>query len=242
MKKKKKAPAPLRFSGDVLQLLGVAMALLFCCTVYFYHGRRDGFAVIGRWLGFTADQVENWGGVYQCAAAFMLLLTPGMLLARFGLGLRLSALGFGLGDWRWGLKISLPAIVVMVPLIIFTQGEHTGLCTVYPLSPFAGESRVMFLAWAGCYLVYYVAWEGCFRGVMQLGLQERMGLIQAMLLQTAVTTLLHAANPELETFAALLAGPVLGYVAVRSRSILYVLAIHFAAGVATDLSCIWLAQ
>jgi len=232
------APGPLRFTGDVIPVIGVGIALIFFCTIYYYHGRKVAFHEFCRFFSLTDGAVETWGGVFQCCSALLLLLAPALLLAVFVLKIPLKQMGLALGDWKWGLKVSLPIIILMVPLIILTQGEHTGLCTVYPLSPFAGESISMFAIWAACYLVYYIAWEGLFRGVMQLGLQTRLGLVQAMLIQTALTTLLHAGSPEFETFAALAAGPVLGYMALRTRSILYVTLIHFAAGLATDLSCI----
>ena len=228
-----------KYDAQTVVTFGVTFAIIFFCTAYLYYGTRAFFPDLRRILDL--DPRADWGGVYQCGAAFALLLIPAVLLARRGLGLSWRDMGFGLGDWRIGLRIAVPlslAILVLVPLSAGLVGADSPLCRFYPLAPFAAESTPMYLAWEAFYLVYYVAWEGLFRGVIQLGLSRYLGVIQALLLQTALTTLLHAPNPEIETFAALAAGPVLGLLALRTGSIWYVLMIHFAAGAATDLCCI----
>lgn len=216
---------------------GVGMALLLFAIVYFYHGRRPAFFDWGRLLGLERAAIIELGGFFQCGAALVLLLVPGLLLARLVLGIRGAEMGFKVGDWKLGLKVSVAAIVVLVPAILLTGQQTPGLCEVYPLTPLASAGLGAFLVWEAAYLVYYVAWEASFRGVIQLGLGQRMGIIQAMLLQTALTACLHFGGPEMETLAALAAGPVLGYLAIRTGSILYPLAIHFAAGIATDIAC-----
>jgi len=234
----------LRGAGPAVPAFIVGFAAIFCSTVYYYHGRKVEFAAFARALlpdaAGTPANLAAWGGVFQCGAALLLLLVPTLLLARFVTKLHFDALGFKPGEWKWGLAVSLPPAVLVFPLFWFGQQPEAGLCGVYPLASFAGDSAGSFLAWEACYLVYYIAWEGLFRGVIQLGLGQRFGLVPAMLLQTALSTLLHAGGPELETLAALVAGPLLGLLAVRTGSIFYPLLIHFAAGVATDLSCLHL--
>lgn len=216
---------------------GVAMAVILTSTLYLYHGRRGTFPALVQGLELDLDPAM-WGGVFQCGAAVVLLLVPALLLCRFVLKVPWSDMGWGLGDWRKGLKWAVPFILVAVPAIIFTQRAGEGLCSFYPLSPFARDSVLLFMAWQACYLVYYLAWEGTFRGAVQVGMAPHLGLVQAMLLQTALTTLLHAGHPEIETLGALVAGPFFGWVAFSTRSIWYVLAMHAAAGFATDLGCI----
>ncbi len=238
------SPQWLRGAGPAVPAFLVGFAAIFFSTVYYYHGRKGEFLSFARAFlpaSFQArEAAELWGGVFQCGAALLLLLIPCLLLARFVTKLDFGAIGFKPGEWKWGLAVSLPPALLVFPLFWFGQQPEAGLCEVYPLSTLARGSATSFLLWAGCYLVYYVAWEGLFRGIIQLGLGQQFGLVPAMLLQTALSTLLHAGGPELETLAALLAGPLLGLVAVRTGSILYPLLIHFAAGVATDLSCIGL--
>jgi uncharacterized protein len=216
---------------------GAGMALLLFATVYFYHGRRPAFFDWGRLAGLDNQTIIAYGGFFQCAGALLLLLVPSILVARFMLDIPVRHLGLALGDWKYGLKAAGIAIVVLVPSILLTGHMTPGLCEVYPLTPLATTGMASLLAWEAAYLVYYLAWETTFRGVVQLGLGLKMGIIPAMLIQTALTTALHFGGPEAETLAALAAGPVLGYLAIRTGSILYPFAIHFAAGIATDIAC-----
>ncbi|MBM4353935.1 MAG: CPBP family intramembrane metalloprotease [Deltaproteobacteria bacterium] len=242
MNRQSTSPPWLRGAGPAVPAFLVGFGAIFFSTVYYYHGRKAEFGAFARALlpgSFqSTEAMAAWGGVFQCGAALLLLLLPSLLLARFVTKLDLASLGMRVGEWKWGLAVSVPPAVLVFPLFWFGQQPEAGLCEVYPLVSFARESTGSFLLWATCYLVYYIAWEGLFRGVIQLGLGKQLGLVPAMLLQTALTTLLHAGGPELETLAALVAGPVLGLIAVRTGSVFYPLLIHFAAGVATDLSCI----
>jgi len=220
-----------------LSTFSLGFVIIFLSTTYYYFGRSGFLSQLASNFSPGID-VALWGGPYQCGAALLLLLAPALLLARLWLGIPLAGMGFALGDWRFGLKVSIPAAAVAAAAILLAGGERSGLCTCYPLSSLAFDGGLGFVAWAACYLVYYVAWEGLFRGVIQIGLDERLGVVPAILLQTALSTLLHAGHPEMETYAALVAGPVFGLLALRTGSILYVLLIHAAVGLATDLSCV----
>ncbi|MBM4372159.1 MAG: CPBP family intramembrane metalloprotease, partial [Deltaproteobacteria bacterium] len=152
------------------------------------------------------------------AAALLLGLLPG-LAAVLLLRRSLRDLGLGAGEWRLGLGIAVPTAAVVLAATFLARGDPAGLCGLYPLSSLAAAGGVGLLAWEAAYLVYYIAWEGLFRGVVQLGLGERWGFAPAAALQTALSALLHAGHPEAETLAACLAGPLLGWLAWRVRSI-----------------------
>ena len=221
--------------------LWVAVIATFACAVYLYHGRRDGLTETASRLGMTLPDPALWAGVIQCGLAAILLgLIPIMAASRL-LRTGPRGLGLGPGDLRWGARVAIPTAVLLFPLILLTQTEAAGICGFYPLSSLAGDGAGGYLAWEAAYLVYYVAWEGLFRGAIQIGLGDRWGFAPAAALQTALSALLHAGHPEMETLAAVVAGPILGWIAWRTRSIWPVVLIHFAAGAATDLSCVLLA-
>ena len=223
--------------------LWVVSIAINASVLYWYHGRKGGLLETAAALGLEIPAPETWAAFLQCGVAAILL----GLLPVLGTALILKAsfrdLGFGAGDWRWGAKASIPAALVIFPLVLFTQSETSGICTLYPLTDLVGNGPGGFLAWEATYLVlYYVAWEGLFRGAIQIGLGDRWGFAPAAALQTALTTLLHAGHPEAETLAACAVGLILGWVAWRSRSIWPVVLIHFAAGAATDLSCLLMSR
>jgi len=206
-------------------------------TVYLYQGNHSFFTrqfsdlVTG---GLFADWYAHG---YQFLAAFVLLLVVPCFWIRLGTEQSLADCGLRVGDWRFGLKFLALAMLVLV-LPLYVNAGSSEFQAEYPLARIAGRSMRLFLLWELCYLVYYVAWEFFFRGFWQLGLSRDLGFIGALALQTAVSTVMHIGKPEGETMAAIVAGVVFGLVAVRTRSVLYVILLHWYVGLMTDLFCI----
>jgi membrane protease YdiL (CAAX protease family) len=157
-------------------------------------------------------------------------------LALVGLVFRepLSSYGLALGDWRFGLK----ALAVMAPVMVGLSAlasRNPEFLAQYPLSRAVCASAPAFLVHATAYLAYYVGFEIFFRGFVQFGLRERLGDWYAILVQTALSCLVHIGKPSGEIFGAIVGGLVFGIVAFRSRSLLYVIVAHWVLGVALDL-------
>jgi membrane protease YdiL (CAAX protease family) len=157
-------------------------------------------------------------------------------LAFVGLVFRepLSSYGLALGDWRFGLK----ALAVMAPMMVVLSAlasRSPAFLAQYPLSRAVCASAPAFLVHAAGYLAYYVGFEIFFRGFVQFGLRERLGDWNAILVQTALSCLVHIGKPSGEVFGAIVGGLAFGIVAFRSRSLLYVIVAHWVLGVALDL-------
>ena len=93
------------------------------------------------------------------------------------------------------------------------------------------------------YLLYYIGWETFFRGFLLFGLRERFGDSGANAVQSAISALIHASltgvnKPFPETFIAIPAGYLLGWIALRTRSVWWGGALHAVVGVATDLAIV----
>jgi membrane protease YdiL (CAAX protease family) len=206
-------------------------------TIYLYQGHHAFFTRHFSGLGPQGALVEWFAHGYQFLAAFVLLLAVPCLWIRLGAKESLADHGLCVGDWRFGLKfLGLAMLVLAVPL--YVNAGSPDFQAEYPLARMAGRSARLFLLWELCYLVYYVAWEFFFRGFWQIGLSRHLGVIGAMALQTAVSTVMHIGKPQGETVAAIAAGVVFGLVAVRTRSVLYVILLHWYVGLTTDLFCI----
>jgi membrane protease YdiL (CAAX protease family) len=226
---------PLR-EIDRPTLVGVLGGILLCC-VYLYPGHHSFFT---RHLGHLvpARPFAEWAAHgYQFGAAFVLLFLVPLGWARFGAGLRPADLGLQLGDWRLGLKLVLIGMLVLAgPL--YLNGGQADFQAEYPLAKIASRSAGLFVLWELCYLVYYISWEFFFRGFWQQGLSRgALGVAGALALQTAVSTIMHIGKPAGETFSAIVGGLAFGLIALRTRSILYVLLLHWYRGIATDLFC-----
>jgi membrane protease YdiL (CAAX protease family) len=166
-------------------------------------------------------------------AALLLGLLP-LLLAR-PLGLEPRLLGVRLGDVAAGRQALAAGLLLVVPIGYFAAGDPS-VRLAYPWpGAWAGSSLASFLAWALAYSLYYLAYEFFYRGFLLRGLEPMLGRVGSLWLQTVASTLLHLGKPLVETVAAVPAGLVFGLVALRTRSLLYVVAIHLALGLSTDL-------
>ena len=220
------------FSGEnrkpTLILLWAPVAL----TVWRYYLAGGFFP--SRPASAALARLGQGGELLPFLSAFVLLGLAS--LALIGLVFRepLAAYGLTLGDWRFGLKALAVTAPVVVVLSAFAS-RSPEFVAQYPLSRAVCASASAFLAYAAAYLEYYVGFEIFFRGFVQFGLRERFGDWYAILVQTALSCLVHIGKPSAEIFGAIVGGVAFGMVAFRSRSLLYVIAAHWLMGVAIDL-------
>jgi membrane protease YdiL (CAAX protease family) len=214
--------------GPILILL-LAPALL---TVWVYYGKQATYDQLAPFLPsiWRADVGRT---LYEYVAAFVLMLVVPGLAVKWALRQRLRDYGMQLGDVRYGLRcvaLALPAAL----LIAYAASGDAAVQAEYPLAKDAMHHLGWFVTVELFYLVYYVGWEFFFRGFMLFGLEGPFGAILAILVQTIPSTLVHIGKPASEAFAAIGAGLLLGYLAIRTRSILYPLLLHAAVGIGTD--------
>lgn len=183
---------------------------------------------------FGAEPYNDWyRHLYQFLAAFVLLAILPALAARFALGVRLADQGVTLGDWRFGFPAVAVGILVLTPVMYFGS-LNPAIQKEYPLTRLAGCGTDLFVLWELCYLVYYIAWEYFFRGFNLFLLKEHWGVTAAILYQTVPSTVLHIGKPQSEMMAAILGGVLFGALAIRTRSMLYPLLLHWYVGACTD--------
>ncbi|MEX2536746.1 MAG: CPBP family intramembrane glutamic endopeptidase [Trueperaceae bacterium] len=166
-------------------------------------------------------------------AVLLLGLVP-LLLIR-PLGLRGEELGVSKGDVAAGRQALLFGLAAVIPIAWFAAGNSSFQLTYPWPGHWVGGNAIAFLSWAFTYSLYYLAYEFFYRGFLLRGLEQSLGVTAALWLQTVASTMLHLGKPLLETIAAVPAGLIFGLVALRTRSLLYVVVIHLALGIATDL-------
>ncbi len=212
-------------------LLSVPVILL----VYIYHGMDEAFA---RYFSHLSSlyYFDIYRYVYQFLATLVLFFLFPLIIIKLVFKEKLKNYGLSLGDKRYGLRFIIITIPLIVTPIIFLASHMPQVHAEYPLSKLVQDNASVFLLYEFSYvLLYYVGWEFFFRGYMLFGLREKFGDTYAILLQVIPSALLHFNKPESEFLGSIVLGIVLGYLALRTRSILYPLIIHSCIGVFTDL-------
>lgn len=204
-------------------------------TVYRYHGTAGQFG--GYFPGMLASPLADFYSVlWQFFAFFILTFLLPFLFVKTRLKRPLADFGFGLGDRVFGLKVLLGALPLLVIPLTFVASGMPDVRSEYPLSRILFAHRDLVLWYEAAYvLFYYIAWEFFFRGFLLFPLAERFGGMNAVLIQTISSCLVHIGKPEAEIFGSIFAGIIFGVLALRTRSFWYGFVLHAGIGVLTDL-------
>ena len=206
-------------------VLGILFVYLGSKPFYFRH-LASSFV-----LGGNAEQTA---GLFTFASAFVFLGLVPALIVKFVFRESLSTYGVRSGDLSFGWKAFAVAAPVMV-LLSLSASRMPEFLAQYPLNRAAGDGPLPFAGHALAYLAFYAGWEFGFRGFVQCGLRDAMGDWNAILVQTAASSILHIGKPFGETLGAILGGLVWGVIAFRSRSLLVPLLTHWVLGLSLDL-------
>jgi len=79
---------------------------------------------------------------------------------------------------------------------------------------------MFFWTYECCSILYIIGWEFIWRGYVLFGLKDSLGYY-SVFIQMIPFALLHIGSPELETYAAIVAGVGLGMLAFAARSFWY---------------------
>ncbi len=124
----------------------------------------------------------------------------------------------------------------MVPVIVAVSFT-VGFQNKYPLYKGAILGWDHFLFYQVAYGIQFMGVEAFFRGFLTFGLFERFGYY-ALLVMVIPYSMVHFGKPPLEVFAAIPAGLLLGYLALKTRSWLFGALLHWTVGITMDLAAI----
>lgn len=131
----------------------------------------------------------------------------------FGFRDRPGRYGLTLGEWRWGLGLMLLGCVVMTPVVLW-------FATLPDVHAYYSTSSGPIGAVALTNALDLTASEFLFRGFLMLTLVRAIGPI-GVLVATMPFVFAHLGKPELELFSTLGGGLVYGWLAWRTRSIVW---------------------
>jgi membrane protease YdiL (CAAX protease family) len=171
---------------------------------------------------------------FNFLVAFILLMLIPLVIIKLIFKEKLSDYGLNQGDLKfglWSVVISLPLASLSVWLSS-RQPDFQKEYSAFKTNPLSFKT---FIIYAGAFFLYYLAFEFFFRGFMLQGLRPALGTLNSLLIQTIPCCLVHIGKPANEIFASIVASLVFGYLALRTRSLWYVIIIHWSIGVLLNL-------
>ena len=221
------------FTGENKKPTIILLLAPILVTTWKYFGTKA-FYLAHLTSSFVWMNNPDWtGAVYSFLTGLLLFGLVPSLTITLVFREKLSAYGVQLGDWKFGLL----AVGVMAPVMIaltYPSSHDPQFLAEYPLFKGAGVSAAAFLQHSMLYLLYYIGYELFMRGFIQFGLREQFGDWYAILIQTSISCIFHIGKPDGEIYSSILGGLIWGIVAFRSRSLLYVLLVHWLLGISLD--------
>ncbi len=157
-----------------------------------------------------------------------LIIPVGIILIVFRQPMR--DFGFQLGDWQAGAVLTLGSAVILAPILWFVVQGSPAMVDYYRHAPLT--SRLFWFT-----LLELIGWEFFFRGFILFGYQPAFG-DHALWLQAVPFALAHLGKPGLETLTTLFGGFFFGWVARRTRSVIYPVLIHVFVALFTRVAAI----
>lgn len=125
--------------------------------------------------------------------------------------------------------------LIMLPLIIWISYSPDFQRT-YPFYSMAGRSLKDFLWFESFYMLQFFACEFFFRGYFLFSLRQKFSEIESILIMTIPYCMIHFGKPFPETISSIIAGIVLGWLALRTKSIYPGLFLHCAVALTLDIA------
>jgi membrane protease YdiL (CAAX protease family) len=207
---------------------------------FFYQALRGELALLDQsWPWMKLEKYEElYGYGWWCMArviGYVLVPLPlwKLLFPRDSLlDLGLRGKGFIKHAWIYGLCL---AIVLPTMLIVASYGDFG---TYYPFYKKSARSWFDFLVWESMYFAQFFALELFFRGWMVGALRRSLGSA-AIFVMSVPYCMIHYGKPYLEAHGAIVAGVVLGSLAMRTRSIYSGFLLHITVALGMDLLALY---
>ncbi len=223
-------------------------------TLQNYFAHADGFARIAGWLakiGFNdlaaefleaiRDPESGQANKLACWAigSIITYIALPLLAIRCVFRERVRDYGVKLQGAFTDLWIYGVMVVVMAPLILLVSG-NASFHQTYPFYTVKRGEELWpyFWRWEILYALQFFALEFFFRGFLVHGTKHRFGSY-AIFVMTVPYCMIHFGKPMPEAFASIVAGIALGFMSLKTRSILLGSAIHVTVAWSMDFASLW---
>ena len=228
----------IRFSDLSHEARFIVVSSMVLLMVFLAFGRADTYHRFFEQYVPEAARMPLLGFAYFAACSVLLRLVIPYLLVRFKLRQRPREYGYvirGGTRMRW---VYLGLFVVMVPLVLWaatlpdfqaSYPQTRGLVT-------GNEASLrLFILYHAAYFMMFLSGESFWRGYMTFGLGRDLD-IAALPWMVMMYSIGHYAKPLLEVNGSIIAGFVLGYLALRHRSFFLGALLHWSIALTMDLA------
>jgi membrane protease YdiL (CAAX protease family) len=203
--------------------------------------RELGLNTLAGWLDYPVEwSFERRKGLaywaFGCVVTYFII--PG-LVVRLVFREKLADYGFKLrGAFKDGWIYIVFFAVVWPLVLVVSRQQH--FQETYPFYKPTRDEQLWpwFWLWELLYAMQFLALEFFFRGFMVHGLRRRLGS-SAIPVMMVPYCMIHFGKPLPETFAAIIAGLVLGFMSLRTRSIFLGAVIHVSVALSMDFTSLW---
>jgi membrane protease YdiL (CAAX protease family) len=148
------------------------------------------------------------------------------------------ALGVRLGEGRLWLPLVVAGWAVTFCGILAIAHTPSFLKS-YPYVPFSSGQEATFVFREALEVLDMFSWEFFFRGFLLFALASRIGPLAAILVQATLFACAHVNKPELEIYASIVGGLLLGQICLRVRSMLPAFVAHQMVFLSAELVGVW---
>lgn len=217
----------------------VMISIALCLTINRFIGSGNTFVFFFKKFYPSAPltwKVEFWATIYwSCMCCISYFIIPSIITkiifkeSIFQYGLKIK----GISKHLW-IYTSFYFIVLIGVLIASFQESFL---RTYPfIQPPPGEWKY-FLIFEVFYCLQFCFLEFFFRGYMIFQLEKNFG-IYSIFMMVVPYCMIHFQKPFLEALASIIAGIILGMIALRTRSIFYGILIHCSVAISMDLAAL----
>lgn len=137
-------------------------------------------------------------------------------------------------------RVYVALFLLVIPLVIWTS-SRPAFQAAYPQGGIVNDHGVIewpiFIVHQAAYFLLFLSGESFWRGYMTFGLGRDLGL-RALPWMVMIYSIAHYGKPQLEVNGAIVAGSVLGYLALRHGSFWLGVVLHWSIAFSMDLAVI----
>lgn len=221
-----------------LVVLGLTPILL---TLFYYYGKDDFYrnalsdriaAIVGPW-----EYAPLLPYAYWAAAALVLRVAIPLFAIVALLGDSPSDYGYRLRGAASHAGTYALVFLLVLPFVLLASTRESFQLT-YPFYRDAVRGGWHFWGYEMLYLLQFVSIEAFFRGFLLFGLRPRFGYA-SILVMTVPYCMIHFGKPPAEALGAIVAGVVLGVLALRCGSFVPGVVLHCAVALTMDLLAVF---